>query len=156
MDFVINRGQRIAYDVAGGGDDTVVLLPGLGTRRTVWADAGYVAGFADEFRVVSIDSLGHGDSDSPADCSVYTPRQRVGDVIAVLDEVGVGSAHVIGYSMGGWIAVTMLVHAPERLRSLCVGGWDPVHGMAGVRERLGIAYVLLQWPTGRLIVRCAI
>ena len=138
MDFVINRGQRIAYDVAGGGDDTVVLLPGLGTRRTDWADAGYVAGFADEFRVVSIDSLGHGDSDSPADCSLYTPRQRVGDVIAVLDEVGVGSAHVIGYSMGGWIAAAMLVHAPERLHSLCVGGWDPVRGMAGVRERLGV------------------
>ena len=86
MHFVINRGQRVAYDVAGGGDNTVVLLAGLGTRRTDWADAGYVAGFADEFRVVSIDSLGHGDSDSPADCSLYTPRQRVGDVIAVLDQ----------------------------------------------------------------------
>jgi hypothetical protein len=40
--------------------------------------------------------------------------------------------------MGGWIASAMLVHAPARLRSLCVGGWDPVRGLAGLRERLGI------------------
>ena len=69
---------------------------------------------------------------------MYTPRQRVGDVIAVLDRIGGGRVHVIGYSMGGWITAAMLVYASERLLSLCVGGWDPVRGMAGVRERLGL------------------
>jgi pimeloyl-ACP methyl ester carboxylesterase len=43
-----------------------------------------------------IDSLGHGDSDGPADCSAYGPSQRVGDVIAVLDQVGVDAAYVVG------------------------------------------------------------
>jgi pimeloyl-ACP methyl ester carboxylesterase len=115
-----------------------VLLPGLGQRRTDWTEAGYVAGLAHDFRVISIDSLGHGDSDCPADCSLYAPLQRVGDVVAVLDRADVATAHVIGYSMGGWIAAAVLVHAPERVRSLCAGGWDPVRGMAGVRERLGV------------------
>jgi pimeloyl-ACP methyl ester carboxylesterase len=73
-----------------------------------------------------------------ADCSLYAPLQRVWDVVAVLDRVDVATAHVIGCSMGGWIASAMLVHAPARVRSLCMGGWDPVRGMAGVRERLGV------------------
>jgi pimeloyl-ACP methyl ester carboxylesterase len=138
MDYVTNREQRIAFDVAGDGDDTVVLLPGLGQRRADWADAGCVAGLAHDFRVISVDSLGHGDSGCPADCSLYAPLQRAGDVVAVLHRVDVASAHLIGYSMGGWIASAVLVHAPARVRSLCAGGWDPVRGMAGVRERLGV------------------
>ena len=44
--------------------------------------------------------------------------------------------------MGGWLASAVLVHAPERLSSLCFGGWDPVGGMGGVRtfimSRLGV------------------
>jgi pimeloyl-ACP methyl ester carboxylesterase len=92
--------------------------------------------------VISIDSLGHGESDAPEDCSLYSGSQRAGDVVAVLDGMGVPKAHIIGYSMGGWLASTVLLHAPERLRSLCFGGWDPVGGMVGVRSfirsRLGV------------------
>ena len=48
----------------------------------------------------------------------------------------------MGYSMGGWLASAMLVHTPERLTSLCFGGWDPIGGMAGVRafvtSKLGV------------------
>jgi pimeloyl-ACP methyl ester carboxylesterase len=133
-DYVANRGLRIAYDVAGSGDEAVVLLHGLGQRRADWASCGYVDGLADRFRVICVDSLGHGESDSPSDCSVYTRSQRAGDVVAVLDGVGVQRAHLIGYSMGGWLASALLLHAPERLQSLCFGGWDPVGGMAGVRS----------------------
>jgi pimeloyl-ACP methyl ester carboxylesterase len=132
-DYAVNRGQRIAYDVAGGGDGAVVLLHGLGQRRTDWAVCGYVDGLGDQFQVISIDSLGHGESDSPDDCSLYSRSQRAGDVVAVLDAVGAEKAHVVGYSMGGWLASAVLVHAPERLRSVCFGGWDPVHGLDGVR-----------------------
>src|SRR5215217_1848985 len=133
-DYVANRGLRIAYDVAGSGDEDVVLLHGLGQRRADWASCGYVDGLADRFRVICVDSLGHGESDSPSDCSVYTRSQRAGDVIAVLDGVRVQRAHVIGYSMGGWLASALLLHSPQRLWSLCFGGWDPVGGMAGVRS----------------------
>ena len=137
MEYVTNRGQRIAYDVAGGGEDAVVLLTGLGTLRGCWADAGYVDGLTDSFTVITIDSLGHGDSDAPSDCSLYSPAQRAGDVVAVLDVAGFDRAHVVGYSMGGWIATAVLMHAPERLHSMCSGGWDPVHGMPGLRARFG-------------------
>jgi pimeloyl-ACP methyl ester carboxylesterase len=132
-DYAVNRGLRIAYDAAGVGAEVVVLLHGLAQRGMDWAAPGYVAGLADKFRVICIDSLGHGESDSPDDCSLYSRPQRAGDVLAVLDAIGVERAHVVGYSMGGWLASAVLVHAPDRLRSVCFGGWDPVHGLDGVR-----------------------
>jgi pimeloyl-ACP methyl ester carboxylesterase len=135
-DYAVNRGQRIAYDVAGGGDEAVVLLHGLSQRRTDWAACGYVEGLADQFQVICVDSLGHGESDSPDDCLMYSRSQRAGDVVVVLDTLGVEKAHVVGYSMGGWLTSAVLVHAPDRLRSVCFGGWDPVHGMEGVRSLL--------------------
>ena len=69
-DYVVNRGLRIAYDVAGRGDEVVVLLHGLGQRRTDWEECGYVEGLAGRFQVICIDSLGHGESDAPNDCSL--------------------------------------------------------------------------------------
>jgi pimeloyl-ACP methyl ester carboxylesterase len=100
-DFVVHRGQRIAYDCTGTGNETVVLLHGLAQRRNDWAACGYVDALADEYQVVAIDSLGHGESDSPSDCSLYTSRERAGDVVAVLDALDVARAHIVGYSMGG-------------------------------------------------------
>jgi pimeloyl-ACP methyl ester carboxylesterase len=129
-----NRGCRIAFDISGSGEQTVVLLHGLGQRRIDWGTCGYVAGLADRFQVICIDSLGHGESDGPDDCSLYSREQLAGDVVAVLDAVGVEKAHLVGYSMGGWLASAVLVHTPERLRSLCFGGWDPVGGMGAVRS----------------------
>jgi pimeloyl-ACP methyl ester carboxylesterase len=131
-DYAVNRGQRITYDVAGRGE-AVVLLHGLGQRRTDWGAAGYVDGLAERFQVISIDSLAHGESDAPDDCSLYSRSQRAGDVVAVLDAVGVENAHVVGYSMGGWLASAVLLDAQERLRSVCIAGWDPVHRLEGVR-----------------------
>jgi pimeloyl-ACP methyl ester carboxylesterase len=129
MAFVVNRGCRLAYDVLGDGP-TVLLQTGLTLRRDDWADRGYVAAFADGYRVVMTDSLGHGDSDWSTDRARYAREHRAGDIVAVLDDIGVERAHLIGYSMGGWIASGVLVHHPERLASLVIGGWDPIAGLA--------------------------
>src|SRR4051794_11394062 len=99
MPFAENRGCRIAFDVAGVGP-TVVLQHGLGSRRVDWTQSGYVDALSDAYQVVTIDSLGHGDSDRPTDPSLYGREQRVGDVVAVLDDVGVDRVHLVGYSMG--------------------------------------------------------
>jgi pimeloyl-ACP methyl ester carboxylesterase len=93
--------------------------------------------FTADLRVISIDPLGHGDSSCPADCSLHAPLHRAEDVVAVLDRLDVAAAHLFGYSMGGRVASAVLVHALGRVRSLR-RGWDPVRGMAGVRERPGV------------------
>ena len=95
----------------------------------LWAQVGYVAALSDAYRVITVDSLGHGESDKPADATAYGCEQRVGDIAAVLDNEGLSKAHCIGYSMGGWLVSGVARYQPERLLSLTVGGWDPVGGL---------------------------
>lgn len=126
--YATHRGYRIAYDVVGDGPP-VVFQHGLFGNRKSWAQVGYVAALSDSYRVITIDSLGHGDSDKPADSALYACEQRVGDIAAVLDNEGLSKAHCIGYSMGGWLVSGLARYQPERLLSLTVGGWDPVGGL---------------------------
>jgi pimeloyl-ACP methyl ester carboxylesterase len=128
LPFVTNRGQRIHYTVDGTGP-LVVLQHGILMDANSWRDSGMLDALAGRFRVACIDSLGHGFSDKPADPELYDERQRAGDIVAVIDALGYQRAHLLGYSMGGWMAVAVAKYHPERLSALVIGGWDPVNGL---------------------------
>lgn len=132
MPYVTNRGERIHYSVDGTGP-LVVLQHGFLSDSQSWKAAGFVDALADRFQVACVDSLGHGQSDKPADPDLYVQEQRAGDLVAVIDDLGCERAHVIGYSMGGWITVGVAKHHPKRLASLTVAGWDVVNGAATAR-----------------------
>lgn len=129
MEHTTSRGHRIAFDVSGQGP-AVLLQHGLFSRRGSWHANGFVDALARDLRVVTVDSLGHGDSDKPADPQAYQAAARADDLAAVLDAVGVRRAHVVGYSMGSWMGIAFAARHPARLRSLTLGGWDPVGGVA--------------------------
>ena len=124
MKYATNRNQRIAYDVIGQGP-AVVLQHGFLDNRKSWEMLGYVNALADEFTVISIDSLGHGDSDKPDETACYSREQRANDIAAVLNAESIDKAHYVGYSMGGWLGIGFLAHHPQRLLSITIGGWDP-------------------------------
>ena len=124
---VTHAGAEIAYTVTGQGP-TIVLQHGLLSSAASWSAAGYVQAFSDAYRVICIDSLGHGESDKPKDAARYAKALRAGDVVAVLDANDVERAHYVGYSMGGWIGTAMAIYHADRLASLTIGGWDPVGG----------------------------
>lgn len=128
MPFVSRRGQRIHFTTEGAGPP-VVLLHGLLLDAASWKQSGIVDALTDKFQVVSIDSLGHGLSDKPSDAAFYDQEQRADDVIAVLDEIGAERAHIVGHSMGGWLAVGVAKFHARRLASLAVGGWDLLGGL---------------------------
>jgi pimeloyl-ACP methyl ester carboxylesterase len=128
MPFATNRGQRIHYTVDGSGP-LAVLQHGILMDAGSWRESGFVDALADRFRVACIDSLGHGCSDKPSDPELYGGQQRAGDIVAVIDALGYRRAHLLGYSMGGWMAVAVARYHPERLSTLVVGGWDPVNGL---------------------------
>ena len=132
MAFVTHRGQRIHYTVEGAGP-LVVFQHGLLSSAESWKRAGFVDALSDRFRVACIDSLGHGFSDKPAEPALYAEDQRAGDIVAVIDDLGARRAHLVGYSMGGWMAVAVAKHHPERLASLTVAGWDLVKGVESAR-----------------------
>ena len=100
MPYVVSRGQRIHYTLHGTGP-LVILQHGMLSDGESWERRGFVAALSDEYRLACVDSLGHGLSDKPSEASLYTSEQRAGDLVAVMDDLGCGRAHVVGYSMGG-------------------------------------------------------
>ena len=58
------------------------------------------------------------------------------DVVAVLDDLHLSTAHFWGYSMGGWIGFGMAKYAPERLHALIIGGTDPSERRLPASSRL--------------------
>jgi pimeloyl-ACP methyl ester carboxylesterase len=133
MPFAIHRGQRIHYTIDGRGP-LVVLQHGLLLDGDSWRQSGIAQGLAQNYRVACVDSLGHGHSDKPVDPALYGQEQRSGDIVAVLDHLGDERAHVIGHSMGGWLAVGVAKYHPNRVSSLVVAGWDLVSGLPAGRK----------------------
>ncbi|SIT37320.1 Alpha/beta hydrolase fold protein [Paraburkholderia ribeironis] len=102
-----------AYSVAGEGE-TLVLIHGVGMNRRVWEPQ--VEALRTQFRVISYDMLGHGGSRLPA------ASPQLGDyaaqLLALLDHLGVQTAHVVGHSMGSLIALEFALQYPSRVASV--------------------------------------
>jgi pimeloyl-ACP methyl ester carboxylesterase len=128
MPFIANRGQKIHYTLEGSGPRAVVQHGLLGSAAG-WKESGFVDVLTDKYRVACVDSLGHGLSDKPVDPALYARQLRALDIVAVIDDVGCDRAHLIGYSMGAWLAIGVADRHPERLASLTIGGWDLVDGV---------------------------
>jgi 3-oxoadipate enol-lactonase len=106
--------MTLAHDVAGDVDSPAVLLLHAGVAdRRMW-DAVAPA-LAHAFRVIRPDLRGFGDSPLPADAPEYT---NAGDVAALLDELGVADAAVVGSSFGGEVALELATAHPARVREL--------------------------------------
>ncbi len=84
-------------------------------------------------RAVAVDLLGHGLSEAPRDPGRYSMPQVVADLVALLDAVGERRADVLGYSMGGRVALHLALRAPDRIRRLVLESSSP--GIADPRER---------------------
>lgn len=130
-------GTSIAYETAGTGDP-VVLLHGFTDSRHSWREIGVVDALVAAGRqAILIDCRGHGDSGKPHDPAAYGPKQHVADMLAVLDQLGTGRADVIGYSMGGGIALAAALLMPARVGALAVIGAHPfAQDLNGFRDAL--------------------
>jgi pimeloyl-ACP methyl ester carboxylesterase len=129
MAFVTRDGATIHYEIVGGSGDSVVLMHGLFSDSREWVRRGVTEILGEGFAFVLIDAIGHGNSDKPHERERYGLEARARDIVAVLDDAGIERAHAAGYSMGGWTACGLAAVAPERFRSLVLGGWDPVGGI---------------------------
>lgn len=112
-DIPVN-GVNIHAQVIGSGEP-LLLLMGLGASGDKWRDN--VAVYKEHFTCIMVDNRGAGLSDKPNLIS-YSIPEMADDAIAVLDALGIASAHVNGISMGGAIAQEIAIRYPERVRSL--------------------------------------
>lgn len=78
-----------------------------------------------QYRIIAVDLIGHGASDAPADEARYTMAHCTADLAALLDALDVERAALLGYSMGGRVALRFALAAPERIAALVLESASP-------------------------------
>jgi pimeloyl-ACP methyl ester carboxylesterase len=107
------NGIDLHYVEAGSGDP-LLLIMGFGGDHLAWAFQ--VPAFSANYRVISFDNRGAGQSSVPDE--PYTTRMMADDAVGLLDVLGIERAHVLGVSMGGMIAQEVALSHRQRVRSL--------------------------------------
>jgi 3-oxoadipate enol-lactonase len=130
-------GTALYYEVHGDGHDVLILIAGQSNNHHWWDVPR--PDFDAAFRTVVFDHRGTGRSDKPD--TGYDTRVFATDVVAILDDLGVGMAHVYGTSMGGRVAQWLAADHADRVGRLVLGCTSPgaAHGVerdAEVRRAL--------------------
>lgn len=148
MPYFDSRGVRIHYEDHGEGAP-VILVHGFGTdARAHWGDSGLTRFLAARYRVIAPDARGHGRSDKPHSRDHYGMRNLSGDIVRLLDHLGLRRTLLAGYSMGSRICLELLIDHPEHFRAAVLGGFGANGAMSipGQRERIAAA-LLADDPT---------
>ena len=109
------RGCRLSYSLEGDGPP-VILIQGVGVSGTGWTPQ--VRTLRSSFQCLTFDNRGMGAS-QPAAVDITVP-QMAEDALQLMDHAGWDSAHVVGHSLGGPVALEMALTQPQRVRSLAL------------------------------------
>ncbi|MET3575310.1 2-succinyl-6-hydroxy-2,4-cyclohexadiene-1-carboxylate synthase [Bhargavaea ullalensis] len=110
--------------------EPLVLLHGFTGSSRTWQETGQLLGHQ---RIIMPDLIGHGRTDSPAEPGRYAMEEQIEDLDALLDELGVGRVALLGYSMGGRVAIGYASEHPERVSRLILESTSP--GLGTEEER---------------------
>jgi pimeloyl-ACP methyl ester carboxylesterase len=116
MPLVTSRKANIYWESHGKGEP-VLMIMGLSFPLEMWHRV--LPAISARYRAIVFDNRGVGRSDVPR--GPYRIAAMARDAAAVMDAAGIGSAHVMGASMGGMIAQELALRNPERVRSLLLG-----------------------------------
>ena len=137
--WVEAHGLRFHLAEAGEGDKVVLCLHGWPQHWYEWrfllprlAAAGH--------RVIAMDLRGFGWSDAPRDG--YEKENLATDVLAVLDELGIGRVKLVGHDWGGWIGYLLCLRAPERFKQYLTANKVPFTEAEWTEHR--------EWLKGRI------
>ena len=113
---VDNDGASIAWQSFGDDRPVIVFSHSLGLDSSAWRPQ--VEALVDAFRIVLVDTRGHGSSTWSSE--PFTLERLAGDLLAAATGAGADQFHFCGISMGGQIALWAAINRPERLRSIVV------------------------------------
>jgi 2-succinyl-6-hydroxy-2,4-cyclohexadiene-1-carboxylate synthase len=114
-----------------GSGPPLLLLHGFSGSGADWAPLA--ATLAERFRLIAPDLLGHGASSAPKDPARYAMECAAADIIALLDALALERVHLLGYSMGGRLALYLACRQPARCCGLYLESSSP--GLATAVER---------------------
>ena len=121
-------GVKIAYylddftDPWEAAPTLVMLHPAMGSSKRFYS---MVPGLARHFRVVRLDTRGHGASEIPRPELPLDKARLCRDAVEALDHLGLQRVHVLGNSAGGYTAQQLAIHHPDRVTSLMLYGSAP-------------------------------
>lgn len=109
------NGVSIHYEVDGSGEP-LLFVHGLGGCLDNWSNQ--VKTFCDAYRVIRLDLRGFGGSECPASDEAYSVAIFASDLLDLIDHLEEEAIHLIGTSMGGYVAQRFALSHPERVKSL--------------------------------------
>jgi pimeloyl-ACP methyl ester carboxylesterase len=110
------NGINLYYEVCGQGEPLIMIMGFAGSR------AGWIfqrRAFMKYFRVITFDNRGVGRTDKPI--GPYSIKMMAEDKAGLMNHLGIEKAHVLGVSMGGYIAQELAINYPERVNKLVLG-----------------------------------
>ncbi|MCR2821762.1 2-succinyl-6-hydroxy-2,4-cyclohexadiene-1-carboxylate synthase [Lederbergia panacisoli] len=110
------------YEVSGSGEPLILLHGFTGDSSTWDSIKSYLI---ESFKIISIDIIGHGNTASPIESSKYTMEQVTAHICLLMNHLSLDKAHILGYSMGGRLALSFSIAFPERVKSLILESASP-------------------------------
>ena len=135
MPNIDRNGVKIYYEVHGkvdGNGPPILLTHGYSSTSAMWK--GQIEALSKRHQLVLWDMRGHGQSDYPLDPNAYSEALTVGDMAALLDEVGAKSAIVGGLSLGGYMSLAFYRAHPARVAALLIVDTGPGFKKDDARE----------------------
>jgi pimeloyl-ACP methyl ester carboxylesterase len=127
-------GCRLYYEETGAGSPVLFIHEYAGDYRS-WEPQ--MRHLARQYRSIAFNARGYPPSDVPLDDAAYAQAIARDDAVAVLDHLGIASAHVVGHSMGAYTALHLGLDHAARCRSLTIAGcgWGSNRGEAEAMAR---------------------
>ncbi|UCD63582.1 MAG: alpha/beta fold hydrolase [Candidatus Zixiibacteriota bacterium] len=154
MAYLTIGDYRLYYEdfpprTAGTSKHPVVFLHGFTLDHRLWS--GDAAHFSRSYRVLVLDSKGHGLSDTPP--TGYSRDDRVEDLVSLVNNLGINKAHIVGLSMGGSTAIGLALKYSERMASMTLvstgaAGFDvgpKIRGIDRLAREKGIESARDKW-----------
>lgn len=116
MPWILAGGARLYYEIHGPERAPVLVLNNGILMNAAGSWALQTADLAERYRVLLYDCRGQGQSDHPE--APYSMAGHADDLSALLAEIGIGAAHILGLSYGGEVAQAFALAHPEKVRSL--------------------------------------
>ncbi len=129
--MLLINGVKYHVHIEGVGQP-VLLLHGFTGSMNTWNR--FVQDYKHCFQFIRLDLLGHGLTEAPIDPSRYEMQKAAKDIRDILIDLNIKSAHILGYSMGGRLALSFSVLYPEFVRTLILESSSP--GLESEEERL--------------------
>jgi len=121
----INNDVALHYIEKGKGPPVILIHGILANSNLNWRFPGIMQRLSKNYYVIAMDLRGHGKSDKPYGKEMYGTH-LVNDVCKVMEDLNINKAHIVGYSLGGFIALKFATCYPEKVYSVTIAGagWE--------------------------------